>query len=740
MPTIVFSLSIFISSTLLFLVQPMFAKTVLPVLGGAPQVWNTCMVFFQALLLAGYAYAHYSVRVLGKGQLPLHFTLMLAVLFFLPLEFPVTGIPGGTTYPATWLIGQLGLFIGLPFFLLSSTAPLLQRWYASVPGTRAGDPYFLYAASNMGSLLALIAYPLIIETQVGLTRQLLLWSEAYLVLFLFLTVAIALTYRENNLVSPASDEPGRGISLWRCLRWILLAFVPSSMMLGLTSFISADLAAAPLIWVIPLSVYLLSFVLTFSRRRLVSHRVFVYSTPALLIILAMLLVSGAVDPLSIFIPIHVLVFFAVSMLCHGELVKDRPEPSRLTLFYLMMSLGGALGGVFNGIVSPLIFNDVLEYPLVLVLAAVICPSRNKDMEATALSQKAMLPANLVFALTPALALLLLVNLLPTGDSSLEPQATGFSSNMLIAFGASLLLCYLAINNSYRFALALCLWMLAGYSVYDSDKEDTLLAKRSYFGVHSVSTRTDTGQHLLYHGSTVHGLQNSGEDGGGVPGMYYHPTGPAGQVFNSYGNKLRHIAIIGLGTGALSSYALEGQAYSYFEIDPVIREIAETESLFDFNSRARERNASIETIIGDARVRLVEQPNAKFDIIVVDAFSSGSIPVHLLTLEALSMYREKLRPGGMLLFHISNHYLELYPVLARLALELRLDAYIQNNIIESEVEKQQGKSASQWMLLVDAETDAKGLEQGIGRWLRLKPASQYPLWTDDFSSLVDVLKL
>lgn len=724
---------------MVFSVQPLFAKMLLPLLGGAPQVWNTCMVFFQAVLLAGYSYAHFLGKMNSpRRQVAIHLLLMLAACLFLPFLLPANLIPPTNSYPVPWILGVMCVSIGLPFFILSSSAPLLQLWYGNMNVPSSDDPYFLYAASNLGSMIALLSYPFYVETVLTLSQQNRLWSVLYYCLIGLFFCCALLLIKSEQISRPVDMAAKELIHLARKFRWILLSFVPSSMMLGLTSFISADLASAPLLWVIPLVIYLLTFTLSFSRLILIPHKWIVYITPLTTLILALCLVSDSVDPLRLIFPLHLFAFFVVAMLCHGELAKDRPGVKDLTLFYLLISVGGVSGGVFNSILSPLVFDSVLEYPLILVLALYLCPRRSdSDPDTTAkIGRKVLL--NIGLCLLPALSMLALSYLFAIADRPSAESEANLALNSFVIFGGSLFICYLLLDNPLRLAGGFLLWMLAGFHVYSGFKGEELYQNRSYFGVHKVVASVKDQGRFLYHGSTTHGFQSDRPGQERVPGMYYHPTAPAGQLLSDPDSVLSRVSIVGLGSGALAAFAREGDYYTFLEIDPLVVKLAEDVNYFTFLADARKRQAQLKIMLGDARLTLAGLQDFSQDVIIVDAFSSGSIPVHLITLEAINLYLSKLNQNGILLFHISNHYLDFQPVLSAIARAENLQILVQNNLVESEREAREQKSASKWLLLTRTETDISHLPDRIGRWRKINGNGTDAVWTDNYSAIVTIL--
>ena len=739
-----FTCAIFASALLLFLVQPMFAKMVLPLLGGSPQVWNICMVFFQAALLAGYAYAHWSVRWLGVSrQRWLHLAVMAAPLAVLPIGLAPGVVPPASDDPVPWLLGVLLLGVGLPLLAVATTGPLLQRWFAASGHQHAHDPYFLYAASNVGSMLGLLAYPLVLEPLLGTTSQSRAWAWGYALLLTLVALSALRTSRLTPIgagslppTPPGAALPGTvpaagPISAGRAARWIAFAFVPSSLMLGVTTHVTTDVAAVPLLWVIPLALYLLTFTLVFARRTLLPHAAMVRVLPALVLILALLLVSRTTSPVWLVLPLHLLGFFVAAMVCHGELARDRPTVEHLTTFYLLMAVGGVLGGAFNALLSPLLFDMIAEYPIALVLACLLCPPRDRAQRNGA--QRALLlaliPGMLVLALAP-----IVESLLPASASGVD-RANPLSTILVIA--TPLIGCYLLVQRPRAFALALGAWFVAGTIVYERSGGELLLVERSFFGVHRASYHPEHDAHLLRHGFTVHGMQKRAPELHHVATTYYHASGPAGQVFAARARELEHVGLVGLGVGTLAAFAPPGARFTFFEIDPVVAAIAENTTLFSYLADARVRGAEVAIRLGDARLTLAHEPDSGFDLLLIDAFSSASVPLHLLTREALALYLSKLRPNGLLLFHVSNNHLDVATALARLADDAGVLALYQDNQIESEQERNEGKLASQWVLMTRTSQPLAGLIRHPARWWEMR-ADGASVWSDDYSNIVELL--
>jgi hypothetical protein len=543
---IIYALTLFLSATLLFVVQPMFTRMALPLLGGSPAVWNTAQLFFQVMLLAGYLYAHATTRWLGvKKQAALHVLLLLLPLLALPIAIPFGWVPPTQGNPIPWLLTLLAVAIGLPFFVVSISSPMLQTWFAHTRHRAAADPYFLYAASNVGSMLALLGYPALVEPYIGLRAQSLLWAGGYILLaVLVLACAVTLWRAPAVRSSAAARVAPERLAVARRARWVLLAFIPSSLMLSVTTYLTTNIAPIPLLWVIPLAIYLLTFILVFAGKPIVPHSVMVRAFPIVLLPLIIVILAQATQPIALLIALHLLVFFVATMVCHGELARDRPPAAHLTEFYLWLSVGGALGGLFNALLAPLLFNSVVEYPLVLVLACLSLPSPARALTAKAprttdrtlgeLGAMAVrLPASLRavpwldLALPAALGALVAVTIVGVRVAGLPPGPLSLG----LAFGIPGMLVYSFSRRPLRFAFGLAALLVAS-SLYTSEQGRVLLAERSFFGISRVLADPSGSYLALAHGSTRHGLQSLDAARSREPLTYYYPTGPIGQVFQS----------------------------------------------------------------------------------------------------------------------------------------------------------------------------------------------------------------
>jgi hypothetical protein len=915
-----FSFTLFASATLLFLVEPMVGKMMLPLMGGTPAVWNTCMVFFQAILLAGYGYAHATTTWLGpRKQAAIHLAVLgLPLLFFLvngPLRVNENLIVGHEGNPIPILLLVLTLSVGIPMFVVCTSAPLLQKWFADTDHPAARDPYFLYGASNLGSMLALLGYPAVVEPFFSLHGQRIYWAIGYALLAGLTALCAWFMWRsrpaaalvevtppapeikaaafapaseattkhakgrkkgESQAVTKAAPQPpstpAQGpdprelpVTGGRRLRWILLSLVPSSLMLGVTTYITTDIAAIPLLWVLPLALYLLTFIIVFAQ---ISPRVQSYLTFGLLVGAAgavayfvptvfeeprqydtliwiirlgclpvlyfslkilplrdphllhkvMVMIMPLVVLLIIFmmlsrerprhvtnIALHLLNLFVIAMVCHGELARDRPAPRYLTEYFLLMSVGGVLGGLFNALAAPLLFSGIIEYDLAMMVACLLVPPLGAAKESP-LSRYADIGLAVLFASTGALLLILkardgfpdvtvpanernwalaaiagalLLGLVaararwgaPPGEDGkpvpdtwvdrlldvvlplslgllvvglywglsakgVRGRLAGFSEMInlkparfvkILTYGLPAVLCYTFVERSVRFGLGVgALLLAATFSLLVRDPP--LFQDRSFFGVLKVKGDYNYRDGVRYyyrelmHGTTLHGMQYYRaatvlEDGKEAPFSeealrelrqtpltYYHRTGPIGMVMEAYNtDPKRPVGLIGLGTGTMACYGLPGQTMTFYDIDPVVRDISfNTDRYFTYVKDAEKRGVKLDLILGDARLTLARndlQGDEKYSVLVVDAFSSDAIPIHLITREALAMYLTKVREDGIICFHISNRYLDLEPVLGALAEDLGLVGMtMSDSAPDDDPTVPLGKSASTWVAL------------------------------------------
>jgi SAM-dependent methyltransferase len=716
----VFASTLFLSAGLMFLVEPMVAKMVLPRLGGAAAVWSTCLVFFQTMLLLGYAYAHLSTRLLPRrAQVILHVCVLLPLsAAVLPLALGA-GAPPAEQSPVLWLLLRLTLACGAPVFVISATAPLLQQWFADADHKGAQDPYFLYAVSNSGSLLALLAYPLIVEPELPLDLQATLWSVGFGLLSLGIVLCAAITLSHNRpRVSVMVSEPRISVSARDRIMWMVLAFIPSSLLLGVTEHITVDITSAPLLWVVPLTLYLLTFIFAFARRPPLPHAIMGRALPIMLIPMA--ISAGAMGSSLFKLALNLACFFVIAMVCHGELAKRRPPAAQLTEFYFFLSLGGVLGGVFNALVAPLIFQDVWEYPLALVAACLVKPRTPEDEQRNVLRDIA-LPLMLL-----AVVLLSRSFLLGTLDSKLGLLSMAF---VYVLPGLALLN---FSRRRWRFSFAVALLLFV--PLPQASKQ--IASERSFFGVYRIDLVSDANTQALalMNGTTLHGVKSLLPDEARLPMAYYSKEGSFGRFFNALPQgSVRRVAVVGLGTGGLACYAKEGQDWTFYEIDPVVARIARDSRYFQFLSNCGNDS---HVVLGDARVTIGNAPDSAYDVLIIDAFSSDSVPVHLLTREALALYLRKLAPGGRVLFHISSRTLNLAPVIAALAADAGVPARVLSDSPPAETPVWRRSPAL--VVAVAGRGGDLGYLTTADDWKELPPAKPQFLWTDQRADLLRVI--
>lgn len=704
----------------------MFGKMLLPYLGSSPNVWNTCMFFFQGVLLLGYLYAHISTSFLGiSKQAKLHILFLVLTLFLLPIGIPANWSPPSDKNPIYDLILLLSVTVGLPFFMLSVNAPMLQKWFSKTGHYYSNDPYFLYVASNLGSMIALISYPFFIEPNLNLIFQSDLWTVGFWILGgLILTLASKLwgiSEQADNVSS--SNDMTSPLDSFTKLKWILLSFIPSSLLLGVTTFLSTDIATVPLLWIVPLIIYLLTFIIVFSKNPIFSHELMIKAMPIMILAVSFQMISAQTKDVFLTVLIHLLAFFISSMVCHGELAKNRPSVKHLTEFYLWISVGGFLGGLFNALIAPLVFKTVVEYPLGIVLACLVMPKALKVEDKKSKWFDFILPAILF------LSIYTFIKILP------ELKITSSLVINLFLFGIPAIVSLFFIKRPVRFGLTIGVILLA-CSLYTNLDENPLYIERSFFGVNKVTLSKDGRRHHLIHGHTKHGAQNLDLNIKNEPLTYYYKTGPIGQFFkeNTYLDEMSNIGVIGLGAGTLISYGKEGQSWTFYEIDPVVLKIARNEDYFTFLKDSKVKN---DVILGDGRISIKKAQDHTFDLIVLDAFSSDSIPTHLLTKEVMQIYLQKLKNSGVLAFHISNRFLNLEPVLSTLAKDSNLFGLIQYDLSVSEEESLKGKDGSVWVIL-SREDKHLNIFLVNKRWKPLSKSS-VKLWTDSFSNIFNVIR-
>jgi len=733
----IYVLAVFCGASLTFMVQPMVAKLVLPQLGGSPQVWNTSMVFFQAALLVGYGYAHFLQRIPGlRTQVLIHVGVMVAAACFLPLRMTeLLGEPAAG-HPVLWLLGVLCLSIGAPFAALSATAPLVQAWYAGGPGRRGGgEPWALYAASNLGSLLALLAYPALVEPGLTLQAQRWGWSAAYGA-FLVVMAALAFRIRQGQPAAPEAPVPGgpaASVVTWRQrAMWILLAAIPSSLMLGVTTHLTTDVASAPFLWVAPLSLYLATFIIAFQTRPLIKPEVSVVFMSTALIICVATLPFGTGNVTATLL-IHLTTFFLCALVCHQALVANRPDPSRLTDFYLCMSIGGVVGGAFNALLAPIIFETVLEYGLVLVACALVRPlrlGRPTRMELAAI----------VIAVWGAIIAALALT--SEGWRFFGKLGWGAPDDIVKALTSVgvLLVAVAAISVRTRgylfFALVLLLSITARMV---GDRVAVYESQRSFFGVVHLSKAEVPGLggtvRVFSHGTTLHGAQAVDPRFRCRPLTYYAPETAIGQVFLSRqaSQSSLQVGAVGLGAGAVAAYSRAGDRLTFFEIDPQIVEISSNPEIFSYTTGCAK--GPVDYRLGDARLTLNHQPDGQYDLLLIDAFSSDAIPAHLLTVEAMRMYLRKIKPDGIIILHLSNRHLELVFPAASVARAAGGSALFQP--YRADAGKPRYWASSEDVMLVARSPKALDAFVKDPRWMAAPPSTVKP-WSDDYTNLIGAL--
>ncbi len=722
------------SAALLFLLEPMVGKFVLPLLGSAPEVWPVTVLFFQAVLLAGYAFAHVTSRLPARRQAPLQIVMLVLAAVVLPVAVPSADPPASGS-PVPWLLGVLAATAGLPFFALAANGPMVQRWVAATRHRAARDPYFLHAASNGGSLLGLLAYPLVLEPLLGLEDQGRAWAILYaLGVALVAGSAVLLWLRPATEAAPAAAAAvEEAAPHWRRrAMWVALAAVPSSLMLGATTYLTRDLTPVPLLWVLPLALYLLTLVVAFSpwtdaaRLTVLGRRAW----PPAAILLAYTLVVGTQEPLILLVVLHLLGLTVAGLLCHGRLAADRPAPAHLTGFYLWVAVGGALGGALNALVAPLLFPGLIEYPLAIVAACLLRPAPPKKRpELLEFFLRDERPTRWMDVGVPVLlGVAVAVALMALG----EPEGGVRTEIRALVAGMA---CGITVNlarRPLRFGLAIAAIFLAAGVVGDVGDEE-LARDRNFFGISTV-VATDGGRlHQLLSGSTLHGAQRIGA-GRPRPLSYYGPASPAGQAFAGLPPATtRDVAAIGLGAGSLACYASPGDRFSFYELDPTVIRIARDPRLFTFLSACPVRPR---VVAGDGRRSIEGVGRGSLGLVVLDAFNSDAIPLHLITREAFELYLSRTRSDGALLFHLTNRYLDLEPVVANIARDLGLSCRLQRRR-PSRAERLRGDDESTWALLARSRADL-GRPGRDPRWRDCRPAPGARTWTDDFSNPLSVV--
>ena len=729
----VYVAAIFLSAALLFEVQPMFTKLVLPRLGGSPSVWSVAMVFFQAALLAGYAYAHFLMRfVPARNAVIVHIIVMAVAVLWLPLSIASGWGRPPASGEAFWLLGLFAVSIGMPFFALAANAPLLQAWFARSGHPSAGDPYFLYAASNVGSFLALLSYPFVIEPFTRLGDQTRLWSVLFGLLIVLIAACgwILRQSRGRLLAVPRVRGRDQAPTTRDALIWIALAAIPSGLLVAVTAHISTDVAAVPLLWVIPLALYLATFAIVFAKRPLIPHEYAVMAQPVVIVILVAAWVTDFSLDITVLIAIHLAAFFVTALVCHGELARRRPPARYLTQFYLWMSAGGMIGGIAAGLIAPHAFNSIAEYPLLIILACLCRPGfeipRDPRMRA-------------FWIVVILLGIALAVFGLGRGRPPSLPDYPPF--NWLTeeqAFNA-IVIAILAVAVWYwrtpvRFAAAVALtFLVAQLYQYDPSRQSF----RSFFGVFKIYESPAGLYRVLMHGTTIHGVERVRDDfgkpidGRPVPLSYYHERSGIGRAVKAVRERKKapiRMAVVGLGAGSSACLVEAREGLTFYEIDPLAVHIARDPNLFHYLQRCA---PAVEIVLGDARLTLADAADGQYDAIVVDAFSSDAIPIHLLTREAMAIYARKLAPQGVVIFHVSNRHLELVSVVAGIA---QANGLVARYLSADEEAGSDYMYATTTVAVARADADFGPLAAAED-WELVEPDPAQWVWTDDYSNII-----
>jgi hypothetical protein len=755
-----FTATTFLSALLLFSVQPMFAKMVLPVLGGSPSVWAVAIFFFQAALLAGYCYAHLLIAKLPAAATGLiHLGVCLLAFLLLPIGLPAGWREPPPGEPYLWQLGLFTVAIGLPFLAVAANAPLLQAWFARTGHAQGRDPYFMYAASNLGSLMALLGYPFALEPALGLKALSRVWTLGFLVLVLALALAYILMRSRQVHTDTAVREAQWAVAggdaappTWTDrLGWIGLALVPAALLTAFTTHVTTDIASAPLLWVLPLSLYLLTFVLVFREQSLVPRPLLLYLHLAVVIVALLALSQTKHENWFLTASTGVAVFFTSAMVAHRTLYEARPAARYLTEFYLWMSFGGALGGLAAALVAPKLFSEVFEYPLLLALSMACRPgvfdgsalrrlmaSIGSTLRLPGYANAATLSERdkqdlLVLWLIVAGGLLA-IYWVPWAVTKLNLRVGEWGSTPIVVAMLAIVLAAEFRNPARQLAAALmifCALVLLPSAVKRGE------AQRSYFGVYRVQTSPDGDFHTLVHGTTLHGAQRvRDEDGNPIddptPATYYYANSPIAntiaKVRERLGEATGRYGVTGLGAGSLACHSKEGEAWRFFEIDPVIIGIASNPRYFTFLKHCQPKP---DIVLGDARLTMTKEANESFDLLIIDAFSSDAVPVHLITAEAIRLYLDKVKPEGIVLLHISNRYLDLDSMLgATIKVLPGVHGFI---VSDDEADGSHAQSTSTVALFAKS-------NEALEPFRSLQEVSEFTdhglrAWTDDYSDIL-----
>jgi hypothetical protein len=724
--TFLFLLVSFLSAFLLFALQPLVAKLILPSLGSTPNVWNTCALFFQMMLLCGYGLVHLACRVPTlPRQIGLYLALLLAICVNVHFSLTVEDLEflGTSSTPTYDLLRLLLIRVGPAIIAFTFTAPLLQSWYCSVTTSTKPNPYHLYAASNLGSLLGLLLYPFVIEPAFTLGAQQMLVANGFalfvLSMLLLICGLLVTVYCKGGLPRAPVVEDTRQVfkaegipTLSDRAKWVLLAVVPTSFSLAVTTHITSDISPIPLLWIFPLSLYLLSFIFAFAPQP-IHPSAYVRKILAMsCTVLLLLHIVDATRPISLIVGLDMLALFLCGWWCHSQLYRMRPHPRWLTEFYFYVGLGGVIGSAFNSIVAPLVFDSIVEYPVILIAAVAV------GANSAAFPRKSELVRILAVWIV-GFCLLKGFTLLLQGD---------LGTVVFALLCPSIVLAYSLIRRPFAFALALV--SLSALQPWTSATHDKTIAKfRNFYGVVHITENKRENLRKLVHGNIVHGAQALDEQAFCEPLTYYHRLGPAAAVLQTLTESSAKVGVIGLGIGSLACYAKATQTWIFYEINPIVAALAQRQELFTY--LARSKAAFQEIVLGDARISL-RNSTEKFDLLVLDAFSSDAIPTHLLTREAFELYFDRLNPKGSLLLHVSNDRIDLVPVIAAAAAHFDVRGFVMNDLNPT---PERGRLPSQWILL----THVDKLSAPVPSAQPLEGFPKADLWSDDYTDIMAVVR-
>jgi SAM-dependent methyltransferase len=718
--------TLFLSAFLLFWCEPMVGKMMLPILGGAASVWTACMLFFQSMLLVGYACAHQ----LGKiKRLPTQMMIQASVLLvgcaFLPIGFHVSGQPSES--PVAWLLIHLGLSLGVPFIAISATAPLVQKWLSTIPAAAGRDPYFLYAASNAGSLLGLMAYPIAVEPRYGVTAQSALWLRGYALLITVVGLSAVCIWREAQYSKgpdSAVDDHSACSPSWRTRAyWLTAAFVPTALMLAVTNHISFNIGSLPLLWVIPLAIYLLTFVMAFARTiRIPTATISSFATLVLVGFFPIVAAGESIQPAAVWklVACHIGILFSAALLCHSALADRRPATKYLTQFYFIVAFGGALGGIFAAVLAPAMFKTVFEYPLLIALVPFFRHLGERD---TPMRWRDAIDLTLFgsFVALVLYGLLDWARVDVTGFSLSWKDLTSHDNLAILAVQSAVILAMLFFWRrllAFGIAFAVIVMVYSLILPHQFQSWPTVFAARNFFGVKRVLLDRNENMIRLLHGDTIHGVESLEPELAGQPLGYYHKTGPLGDVMEMLvGRGRQHIGVVGLGAGTIAAYGGSLRHVTFFEIDPQVLDIAR-----DYFSFIRRCGGDCDVVIGDGRLQIQSQREREFDLLVLDAFNSDSVPAHLISREAVRTYLSQLKPNGVLLFHVPNRYLDIEKLVTSVVRAEGLQALIREDYIAAVPEADE-------LIDIPNRDSWKPVDKAVG----IQP------WTDDYSNLLSLLR-